>query len=201
MNKGVDEEVGERVRKAIPLILANQASNGGFSLWGRGDADNMWLNAYVTEFLTRAREKGHDVPETAMRLAIDNLRNGLAYASEFDSGGEDVAYALYVLARNGRAAIGDLRYYAEARLESFATPMAKAQLAAALALYGDTRNAAATMRAAIASLRQDEDDAGKAPHQNFILSSKRTPARSSWCSREPRMASVRKIHCLVSGRW
>ncbi|MGE0231039.1 MAG: MG2 domain-containing protein, partial [Flavobacteriaceae bacterium] len=153
-----DASVADRVRKAIPLILANQASNGGFSLWGRGDADNMWLNAYVAEFLTRAREKGYDVPEAAMRQAMDNLRNGLAYVSEFDSGGEDVAYALYVLARNGRAAIGDLRYYAEARLDNFATPMAKAQLAAALALYGDTRNAATTMRAAIASLRQDEED-------------------------------------------
>ena len=52
-------------------------------------------------------------------------------------GGEDIAYALYVLARTGRAAIGDLRYYAESKLDNFSTPLAKAQIGAALALYGD----------------------------------------------------------------
>ncbi|MGE0847201.1 MAG: alpha-2-macroglobulin, partial [Flavobacteriaceae bacterium] len=152
-----DDEAVERVSKAIPLILANQSSNGGFTLWGSGDANDLWLDSYVTEFLTRAREKGFAVPDTAFRLALDNLRNRLAYAPEFESGGEDIAYALYVLARNGRAAIGDLRYYAEAKLDAFATPMAKAQLGAALALYGDRQRAATTLAAAWRSIRQDDD--------------------------------------------
>jgi uncharacterized protein YfaS (alpha-2-macroglobulin family) len=50
-----------------------------------------------------------------------------------------MAYALYVLARNRRAAISDLRYYADTMLEQFPTQLAKAHIAAALALYGDVQ--------------------------------------------------------------
>ena len=69
--------------------------------------------------------------------ALDRLQNFIAYAEDFQKGGEDRAYALYVLARNGRAPIGDLRYYADTRLDRFSTPLAKAQLGAALAMMGD----------------------------------------------------------------
>ncbi len=34
------------------------------------------------------------------------------------NGGTDLAYALYVLARNGAAPIGDLRYLADAKLDA-----------------------------------------------------------------------------------
>ena len=82
----------------------------------------------------------------AFDLALDNLKNRIAYASDFTNGGEDIAYALYVLAANGRAAIGDLRYYAETKLDAFATPLAKAQIGAALALYGDKPRAEAVFQ-------------------------------------------------------
>ena len=55
--------------------------------------------------------------------------------------------------RNGRAAIGDLRYYAETKLDAFATPLAKAQIGAALALYGDKPRADAVFRAALGDAR------------------------------------------------
>ena len=42
-----------------------------------------------------------------------------------------------VLAREGAAAMGDLRYYADVKGDAFATPLAAAQLGAALASYGD----------------------------------------------------------------
>ena len=53
-----------------------------------------------------------------------------------------------VLAREGRAAIGDLRYYADTRANAFATPLAQAQLGAALALAGDQPRADAMFRLA-----------------------------------------------------
>jgi uncharacterized protein YfaS (alpha-2-macroglobulin family) len=46
-----------------------------------------------------------------------------------------------VLARNKRASAGDLRYYADAQLDVFATALARAQIAAALSLYGDVERA------------------------------------------------------------
>ena len=152
-----DADAKERVRQAIGDILANQSASGGFGTWGT-EGDDAWLDAYVTDFLTRARERGYSVPPLAFDNAVDNLRNRLAYAGDFSDAGQDVAYALYVLARNGRAAIGDLRYYAETKLSAFATPLAKAQIAAGLALYGDRPRADAAFRAALADLDSGSDD-------------------------------------------
>lgn len=153
---GQDVEAAERVRDAIAGVLAKQSSSGGFGLWGTSGGD-LWLDSYVTDFLTRAREQGYEIPKVALGLAVDNLRNRLAYAADFQSGGEDVAYALYVLARNGRASIGDLRYYAEAKLDAFATPMAKAQIGAALALYGDRPRSDRVFREALDMFQQRPD--------------------------------------------
>ena len=152
-----DTEVRARVQKAIRGVLADQAASGAFGLWGPQDAGgDLWLDSYVTDFLTRAAEKGYDVPDVARTIALDNLSNGVAYASDFEKGGEDVAYALYVLARAGRAAIGDLRYYTDSKLDAFSTPLAKAQLGAAMALYGDRVRAGRAFAAAMADLdRQD----------------------------------------------
>lgn len=154
-----DEPVRQRVQEAIEAVLVNQGSNGSFGLWSPGSED-LWLNAYVTDFLTRAREKGYEVPAIPFDLAVTNLKNRIAYAPDFASGGEDVAYALYVLARNGRASIGDLRYYAESKLDAFSTPLSKAQLAAALSLYGDTDKAATVFRNAVGML-QDRIDSSR----------------------------------------
>ncbi len=151
-----DANVKERVRQAIGEVLANQSPGGGFGAWDAG-GDDPWLDAYVSDFLIRARERGYAVPAIAFNNALDNLRNRLSYVEDFSQGGEAIAYALYDLARTGRAAIGDLRYYAETKLDAFSTPLAKAQLAAALALYGDRPRAETTFRAALAALDRERD--------------------------------------------
>ncbi len=155
---GTDADLDERIGTAIRRILANQDSSGSFGLWGPYGGGDLWLDSYVTEFLVRAEAEGYSISELAMTMALDNLSNQVAYASDFSNGGEAIAYALYVLARDGRAAIGDLRYYVDARLGNFATPLAKAQLGAALALYGDRPRAGAAFRAAVADLRPDDPD-------------------------------------------
>jgi len=149
---GGDDAIRERVVKAIGRVLANQSSSGDFGLWSSYGNGDTWLDAYVSDFLTRAREKGYQVPDLAFTSALDNLENRIAYASDFQDGGEGVAYALYVLARNGRASMGDLRYYLDAKLQNFATPLAKAQVAAGLALYGERERATIGFRAALAAL-------------------------------------------------
>lgn len=139
-------DVPDRIADAIARVLANQASSGSFGLW-RPDSGDLWLDAYVSDFLSRARaEGGHVVPDGgAFRRAMDNLRNRVNYASDFDEGGgEAIAYALYVLAREGAAAMGDLRYYADVKGGgAFSTPPlgGSAQMGAALAAYGDQTRA------------------------------------------------------------
>ncbi len=140
----VDQRIGDSIRS----ILTRQAPNGAFGLW-RAESGDFWLDAYVTDFLSRARALGHPVSDRAFAQAMDNLRNRVNYAPDFDEGGEDIAYALMVLAREGAASMGDLRYYADTKGDAFDTPLAAAQLGAALASYGDqTRADAMFARAA-----------------------------------------------------
>jgi alpha-2-macroglobulin len=133
-----DQAVKKRVQDAIYRVLSYQSSSGSFGLWGPGGGDR-WLDAYVSDFLTRAREQGFEVPEKALVQALDNLQNGLAYDVNIRDQGGEIAYSLYVLARNRKAAISDLRYYADTMLGDFPTPLSKAHLASALALYGDAQ--------------------------------------------------------------
>ncbi|WP_019295023.1 MULTISPECIES: MG2 domain-containing protein [unclassified Leisingera] len=132
--------VDARINAAIRQVLTRQAPSGAFGLW-RADSGEFWLDAYASDFLSRARAQGYEVPQQAFAQAMDNLRNRINYAADFDIGGEEIAYALLVLAREGAAQMGDLRYYADVKGEGFATPLAAAQLGAALAAYGDQRRA------------------------------------------------------------
>ncbi len=143
-----DETLKARIQDAIYKVINNQSSSGSFGLWGPGSGD-LWLDAYVTDFLSRARELNYVVPELAMSQALSNLQNAMSYDVDLEGRGSEIAYALYVLARNKRASIGDLRYYADTQLEAFNSPLAVAQLAAALSLYGDTQRSEATFDAAL----------------------------------------------------
>ncbi|SFI57161.1 hypothetical protein SAMN04515648_0560 [Phyllobacterium sp. CL33Tsu] len=133
-----DTDVQKRVQDAIYRVLSYQSSSGSFGLWSPGSGD-LWLDAYVTDFLTRAREQKYEVPEQALVQALENLQNSLSYDVSVKDKGNEIAYALYVLARNRKAAISDLRYYADTKLAEFPTPLARAHLAAALSLYGDAQ--------------------------------------------------------------
>lgn len=135
---GMAEDTGlkDRIQGAIDRVMSYQSSSGSFGLWGPGSGD-LWLDAYVTDFLTRAKEKGYAVPVQGHEQALRNLQNQLAYDNDVASKGNEIAYALYVLARNKKATVGDLRYYSDTQIDQFGTPLARAHLAAGLALYGD----------------------------------------------------------------
>jgi uncharacterized protein YfaS (alpha-2-macroglobulin family) len=143
--------------------LARQGANGSFGLWSVG-GDDAWLDAYVTDFLTRARERGFEIPAAAFTLALDRLRNYVGSAPEpGKDGGRELAYALYVLARNGAAPVGDLRYIADVKLADVATPIGKAQIAAALSMLGDKARADRVYLAALESIApQPTLDLGRA---------------------------------------
>jgi len=147
-----DDGAAKRVQSAIDRVALLQNASGTFGLWSpRGN--DLWLTAYVTDFLTRAQEKGYRMRSTVVESALDRLKNSVNYSAEFEKGGEDLAYALYVLARSGRAVVGDLRYYVDEKLENFATPLAQAQLGAALAMYGDRERAERAFSVALESVK------------------------------------------------
>ncbi|KUL92860.1 alpha-2-macroglobulin [Bosea sp. WAO] len=154
----LDGNADERVSAGIERVLARQGGNGSFGLWSIGGED-LWLDAFVTDFLTRARERQFAVPQIAFNLALDRLRNQVVNTSEINKEeAAGIAYALYVLARNGRPVMGDLRYLADNKLADFASPLARGQIGAALALLGDRTRGAAAFASALGRLQQTSDD-------------------------------------------
>lgn len=158
----LDDTLEARVRDAVDRVLARQDSSGSFGVWSVG-GDDLWLDAYALDFLTRAREKGIAVPQRALDIGLDRLRNRVVNQPEFTAeGGEQITYALYVLARNGRPMMSDLRYILDTRMDVAPTPLARAQIAASLALLGDRGRAERGFRDAVQALAALRDHASNA---------------------------------------
>ena len=164
-----ESEIRARIQAAIERVFEMQDASGAFGIWGPEGGD-LWLTAYIADFLTRAKETGYTVRTQPFNQALDKLANYLSYAQDFERGGEARAYALYVLARNGRAPVGDLRYYADTRLDRFATPLAQAQLGAALAMLGEKERAERVFKAALAHLDKiaTTRDPARADYGSFV---------------------------------
>jgi len=163
-NRAADPRIRRRIQEAATQLLDRQAPDGSFGLWSAGDGHaTPWLGAYATDFLLRAQRAGYAVPRQPMQQAYSALRR-VARLNDFGSvryefdvyrwpGSNDTsellrsraaAYALYVLARAGEADIGQLRYFHDNRLNNEPSPLARAQIGAALAHMGDrarSRNA------------------------------------------------------------
>ncbi len=133
---------------AVASVLDRQRYDGGFALWSASGDAEPWLSSYATEFLLRARAAGATVPEAA-------LANGLKYLADAATSDDDKpeflsaqAYRLYVLALAGQGQPGAARVLAE-HIDRLPTPLAKAQIGAALALAHDTPRAEAAFAAAL----------------------------------------------------
>ncbi|MET0181838.1 MAG: alpha-2-macroglobulin [Caulobacterales bacterium] len=163
-----DARLRRRIQDAVTRLLDRQGPDGAFGLWSAGDGHaTPWLGAYVTDFLTRAKAQGYMVPQAALDKAYDALRR-VARLEDYASVGYDFAvyrwpgsndtdallrsrsgaYALYVLAKAGRADISQVRYFHDARLRDEPSPLARAQIAAALAHLGDRARARNAFRLA-----------------------------------------------------
>ncbi|MBV9567771.1 MAG: alpha-2-macroglobulin family protein, partial [Hyphomicrobiales bacterium] len=154
---GLDPDIDGRIKTAIERVLSRQSSNGSFGLWSQEFSDDIWLNAFTADFLTRARERNFEVPQLALQSALDRLRNFIKNGEPTAEKADGFAYAAYVLARNHRAIANDLRYAADTKIDAFKSPFARAQIAAALALLGDKGRSQSTFSSAIELLRGEKD--------------------------------------------
>jgi len=141
---------GEVIDRAIGHVVELQRSDGSFGVWNETDDTVPWLDAYATDFLMRAKEHGRNVPDYAVKSALgwlrDYVRQDRTEAKELPA----IAYAHYVLARGKAGDLAALRYFNDTKMADLPTQLAKAQLAAALAQYGDTARAAAAYDSAFA---------------------------------------------------
>ncbi|MBI1252120.1 MAG: alpha-2-macroglobulin family protein [Alphaproteobacteria bacterium] len=163
-----DRRIRQRVQDAVTKLLDRQAPDGSFGLWSAGDGSaSPWIGAYMVDFLHRAKEQGYIVPQAALDKAYDGLR-AVARLNDFASinynfevyqwpGSNDstrllrsrsAAYALYVLAKADRVNPGQLRYFHDALLDDEPSPLARAQIGAALVRLGDQARARNAFREA-----------------------------------------------------
>ncbi|MEM5516792.1 alpha-2-macroglobulin [Henriciella sp. AS95] len=162
---GADEDEREparaQVQEAVSRVLNRQSSDGSFGLWSEGDRHaSPWLGAYTADFLYRASEAGYEVPQASLDRAYQSLRS-IAQGDAWRVYGYDTdvwesrwhddteeklmrrsaPYALYVLAKAGKADVSRLRYLHDREIDKMESPLARAQLAAALSYMGDRSRA------------------------------------------------------------
>ncbi|MBC7667728.1 MAG: alpha-2-macroglobulin family protein [Gemmatimonadaceae bacterium] len=174
---------------AVGKLLDRQTLDGAFGLWRVGDGEaDAWLGAYATDFLVEAKGQGIAVPDEAMDKALNAMRQisrpdswtSISYRTEYPewwAANPDAskkatermrrrasAYALYVLAKAGRGDLARLRWWHDVQMKDEDQPLAKAQVAAGLALMGDQARARPAMRQAVKSLGwRDESDWYQSP--------------------------------------
>lgn len=159
-----------RLAEAVAQILDRQRYDGGFALWSAAGEPQPWLSAYATDVLLRARAAGATIPDAALRDALRYLTDETDSASSSPLDLAAQAYRLYVLAKAGKGRPGAARVLAE-NLNALPTPLARAQLGAALAIARDAPRAEAAFRAALAApVRRFWDaDYGSVERDQFAL--------------------------------
>ena len=131
------KDAGTEMADMIARVASLQRFDGAFGLWSsRADAEP-WLSAFATEFLVRAKNAGHEVPEVTLGNAIAWLANQTAQPGEASYELSARAYAYYTLSSTDKGDLGRLRQFAETYTERLPGAIDAALLGAALARYGE----------------------------------------------------------------
>ena len=133
---------------AIGHIVGLQRADGSFGVWNDSDDTVPWLDAYATDFLLRAKAHGKTVPDYALKAAVGWLHDYVRQQHTDAQSLPATAYAHYVLAQARTDDLPALRYFNDTQLARLPTQLARAQLGAALAAYGDMPRATAAFDAA-----------------------------------------------------
>ncbi len=168
LRQGAGADRAGQLQTVTEAVLDRQRYDGAFGLWSSTDDAQPWLTAYATDFLLRARDAGAAVPPSAITDALSWLTTEVATPPQNPTDEAAQAYALYVLALAGQAPAGAIRVAAEA-IGTEPTPLARAQIAAALAQLGEAAQARALFTAVLANpARQDwYPDYGSALRDQF----------------------------------
>ena len=165
--------------EAVSKLLDRQSADGAFGLWRVGDGEaDPWLGAYATDFLIEARNAGAPVSQDSLDKALSAMRQvsrpdgfssvsyQLAYPDWWSNDKDLIkslnskmrsraaAYALYDLAKAGRATgdLARLRWYHDVQFKTEESPVARAQIGAALDMMGDRARGRDAFRQAIDAL-------------------------------------------------
>ncbi|HEV2860236.1 MAG TPA: alpha-2-macroglobulin family protein [Pyrinomonadaceae bacterium] len=98
------EEMKAAVARDIKRLQAMQNDDGGFGFWRRGEESWPYVSIHVAHALSRAKEKGYDVPQPMLDKSKSYLRNVESHIPKrYGRSARNalVSYALYVRNRFG----------------------------------------------------------------------------------------------------
>jgi alpha-2-macroglobulin len=130
-----------RIREVIQRLVSLQTGYGSFGAWSPFEGPDLWLSAYVLDFLERARVAGHHVPRGPTERGLAWMMEEVTRGDHAQARLPGLAYAAYVLARAGTADLATLRYLNDTLWARLPTTLARAHMAAALAIRGDMARA------------------------------------------------------------
>lgn len=105
------------ISQILARLSEEQQAEGGFSLWP-GNKKEVWLTAYVVDFLQRSEAKGIHIPKFTLERALTFLEKNISMntaQNNYDLPG--TAYALYVLSKTNKIETGTLRYFYDVNYE------------------------------------------------------------------------------------
>jgi len=124
------------VKRAIERLESLQKLKGGFGLWSNSDV-NLWVSAYVMDFLTTADKKGFKISPNALIEGLKYLENSLNRWASTQAEQEANIYALYVLAKNKKIFMSDIMHYVNDTQSKVKSAMAWGQLGVVLQIVGE----------------------------------------------------------------
>lgn len=126
----------------IAGLSEKQSGTGSFSLWNSSeDSGDIFLTAYVMDFLLRTQAIGIPIPKYTLERGLDWLSRVID-RREYDGYTlTETTYALYVLTKADRIETGALRYFFDTYAKDMQNPIARAFMGTALAMRNDITRA------------------------------------------------------------
>ncbi len=124
------EAVESSLERAYQVLGERQNAAGAFGMWAANSFVSNFQNAYAADFLTEAKERQQGAPREVLARSLQYLDSLSEQKVRTLADGRDHAYALYVLARNGKP-VGGAAAALQKRLEALAPKVWSADLAAA----------------------------------------------------------------------
>jgi len=166
LGTGKEKETAEKIRLGIQRLVEKQKTSGGFGLWDSRGPEAAWLTAYAVHFLVNAADAGYEIPQTAVKRAMERLRVYVRRPGSIPHAGylqtepyraAVRAYAAFVLARVQALGLGDARSVYQYVVKHGRGALAFVQAGVALSEAGDRQMAVKAFDQAIKAQRDPED--------------------------------------------
>ena len=95
-------EVNEQLEKEFAMLRRRQNDQGAFGYWSaETESGNDFVSVYVMHFLSEAKAAGFAPPPDIFQSALRNLQTMVARPPRDLADARTIAYAIYVLTREG----------------------------------------------------------------------------------------------------